>query len=282
MKTFDVSGCRADVVKPTVLLSNYTANHKVFAICNASLYNMTTREPCGTIVENGVYVHNEGNGYGCGVVTKEMEFGSPWEKKWNQYLTGYNSPVQGSKYTAPAFNDSYVFNTRNTRIGIGRKQGKVYIVTDDNVTLKEFANNAIKLGFDTLVNLDGGGSRHLYYNGTTVYKSYRIPYNAIVFYKDDVIVVPSTGQSQTGTRVLIEGCPYIEPKVNVRLWSSGNNAKWVQWYLKEHGYYTGSIDGLFWSGSTNALKKFQKDKKLDVDGICGPKTREELKYKMVT
>lgn len=186
MKTFDVTGLRAEIVKPGMNLTAWAAQHKPFAVCNASLYDFGTRVPVGTVIEGGKLVHNDGNGFGCGVVANivGLGFGKPWDRAWTDYLTGYNSPVQDGKYVAPTFRDSYVFDCRLVRIGVGRCKGKTYIVTDDGVTLEEFAKNAIAQGFDTLVNLDGGGSRHLWYAGKAVYTSPRVPYNAIAFYKD--------------------------------------------------------------------------------------------------
>ena len=187
MRLFDVSGCSAEIVQPGTVLGNWAAENKPFALCNGSLYDFNTRIPIGTIVENGVYVHNDGNGFGFGVTWTDgnLQFGRPWDRAWKEYLTGYNSPLQNGQYVDPGFTDAYVFNCRLSRIGIGKAGTKQFIVIDDGVTLKEFAQNAIRMGLDTLVNLDGGGSRYLYYDGRTVYFSSRIPYNAIAFYKSE-------------------------------------------------------------------------------------------------
>lgn len=187
MRMFDVSDCRCEIVRPGMNLTAWTAKNKPFAVCNASLYDMRTRVPIGTIIENGQLVHNDGNGFGFGVIDGKLDFGKPWDRAWEFYLTGYNSPVQNGIYVAPSFADPYVFACRLARIGIGRKNGKAYIVTDDFVTLREFANNAIAGGFDTLVNLDGGGSRNLYYDGKAYYTSQRVPYNAVAFLKDEPV-----------------------------------------------------------------------------------------------
>ena len=298
MRTFDVTGCRAEIVYPTTILSQYTAKNKVFAICNASLYNMSTREPCGTINKHGEWVHGSGGGtadnvHGCGVKKNDasgiLTFSYAWDNYWNDFLSGYNSPVQNGKYVEPNWTDTYVFGSKNIRVAVGKKKdGTMHIITDENVTLKQFAQNCIKLGFDVVVNLDGGGSRHIYYNGVTQYLSYRVPYNAIAFYKD-LPANPKPGSTNTqvpasnkpGTRQLIAGCPYKEPTTYVKMWSTGDPARWVQWYLKEHGYYKSTIDGLFFSGSVSALKSFQKDHGLTDDGVCGSATREELKYKII-
>ena len=50
----------------------------------------------------------------------------------------------------------------------------------------------------------------------------------------------------------------------------------VQRMLKDLGYYTGQIDGQFGSLTLKAVKNFQRDYNLLVDGIVGPKTFSKL------
>ncbi len=50
--------------------------------------------------------------------------------------------------------------------------------------------------------------------------------------------------------------------------------KEIQTILKKTGFYSGPIDGIFGPQSRKAIKAFQKAKGLQVDGLCGMKTRE--------
>lgn len=50
----------------------------------------------------------------------------------------------------------------------------------------------------------------------------------------------------------------------------------IQTALKEKGYYTFKVDGIFGSRTKNAVMKFQKDNGLTVDGIVGDKTLKAL------
>ena len=220
---------------------------------------MYTREPCGTIIEAGKLAHNDGNGFGLGVKDGKLGFGTPWGDRWSDFLTGYNSPVQGGEYVAPAWVDNYVFPCRLARIAVGKAGNKTYIVVDDNVTLKQFATNAIKQGFDTLVNLDGGGSRHLLHKGTTIYYSSRVPYNAIAWY----------GETEKGL------CPYRAPNRVLRWGSSGEDVKWLQWQLNRHGSNLG-IDGSFGALTWAAVLNFQRKAKIGVDGVVGSMTVSAL------
>lgn len=63
---------------------------------------------------------------------------------------------------------------------------------------------------------------------------------------------------------------------NLRYGSRSDKVKELQQKLKRWGYYTGSIDGIFGSGTQAAVKNFQKKNGLTADGIVGPKTAAAL------
>ena len=50
----------------------------------------------------------------------------------------------------------------------------------------------------------------------------------------------------------------------------------MQKKLTELGYYQGKCSGTYLNGTVNAVKAFQKDNGLNVDGIAGVKTLEKL------
>ena len=54
--------------------------------------------------------------------------------------------------------------------------------------------------------------------------------------------------------------------------SSGSEVRKIQEKLKRWGYYSGSVDGIYGSGTENAVKKFQKANGLKADGIAGKAT----------
>ena len=53
---------------------------------------------------------------------------------------------------------------------------------------------------------------------------------------------------------------------------SGTNVKNLQKKLKQLGYYSGTVDGDYGTGTENAVKKFQRAKGLSADGVAGPST----------
>lgn len=61
-----------------------------------------------------------------------------------------------------------------------------------------------------------------------------------------------------------------------KMGSTGEEVKSIQSVLKEKGYYSGNIDGIFGTGTKNAVKQFQSDCGLSADGIVGEKTLKAL------
>ena len=54
--------------------------------------------------------------------------------------------------------------------------------------------------------------------------------------------------------------------------STGNEVIQIQKKLKNWGYYTGEIDGIYGTKTKKAVEKFQKNNGLTIDGIAGKKT----------
>lgn len=58
--------------------------------------------------------------------------------------------------------------------------------------------------------------------------------------------------------------------------SRGTQVKQMQQKLKNWGYYTGDVDGIFGSKTESAVRYFQRKNGLTVDGIVGPATAKKL------
>lgn len=57
-----------------------------------------------------------------------------------------------------------------------------------------------------------------------------------------------------------------------KLGSRGDEVRSIQKKLKELGYYTGSVDGIYGTNTQKAVIAFQKNCGITADGIAGPKT----------
>ena len=58
--------------------------------------------------------------------------------------------------------------------------------------------------------------------------------------------------------------------------NTGTDVKTLQKKLKNWGYYTGAVDGIFGPKTKEAVKYFQRKNNLTVDGIVGKKTLAAL------
>ena len=57
-----------------------------------------------------------------------------------------------------------------------------------------------------------------------------------------------------------------------KMGSTGSEVRAIQTRLKEWGYYSGTVDGIYGTGTKNAVISFQKKNGLTPDGIAGKKT----------
>ncbi len=81
------------------------------------------------------------------------------------------------------------------------------------------------------------------------------------FFNADVTPTPAPK-----SRILTLAKPYMQ----------GTDVASLQTALKKRGYSVGSIDGIFGSRTDKAVRKFQRNAKLVVDGKAGPKTNAAL------
>lgn len=70
--------------------------------------------------------------------------------------------------------------------------------------------------------------------------------------------------------------PLTVQAATLRVGSRGDEVKTLQTKLKRWGYYDGSIDGIFGSGTKEAVMYFQRTNGLTPDGIVGPATAKAL------
>ncbi len=73
---------------------------------------------------------------------------------------------------------------------------------------------------------------------------------------------------------------YLQPQQSVdalsKIGSRGEEVRLLQEKLQERGLYTGSIDGIYGTQTEEAVKRFQRQQGLTVDGIAGSKTLKAL------
>jgi len=72
-------------------------------------------------------------------------------------------------------------------------------------------------------------------------------------------------------------CCSISSSALSKMGSVGTEVTEIQQKLADLGYYSGKVDGIFGSGTKNAVIAFQKDNGLKADGIAGKNTLAALK-----
>lgn len=176
---------RFEIFRPGMPLKTWLDRQtdKPDILLNASLYQ-SGGKPIGTIIEDGKMVNNAGGGFGFGTTDgASVGFGGPWDKAWQDYITGYYGIVQQGKAVDKPWSDGYVFDQKLARIAFGQlKDGRYAVFTANGVTIDQMAVQGVQAGFESLCNLDGGGSRALYWLGSWVHISTRTPYNAIAIW----------------------------------------------------------------------------------------------------
>lgn len=165
--------------------------------------------------------------------------------------------------------------TKQPRTLLGQKKdGTIVMVvvdgrrtTSKGVDIEQSASIMLELGCYIAVNLDGGGSSELIVDGAIKNK-------------------PSGGVERAiGTAFMVYAKksnvknPYSVPTHTLLKGSKGTAVKWLQYELKFRGYDIGTsgIDGSFGNATLSAVKKYQGDNNLEVDGMVGPATRGSLK-----
>ena len=95
---------------------------------------------------------------------------------------------------------------------------------------------------------------------------------------DTVKVLFSSAAIDAGSSVTLPPEPVAtdKPKNILRPGATGDEVKSVQKRLQTLGYYAGTIDGVYGSGTTEAVRLFQARNSLTVDGKVGAKTADKL------
>lgn len=235
-------------------------------ICNFQFFDMKTGSPALVLKINKQVLSNDGtNYYGYAWNNNDTKLIFTTASNMNMYdnFAGAVCVVKDKKVFVPSYASAWDGVRGRTCIGI-REDGSIAIYcwkdgTSGACTFKQLGQTMLSLGCINAVAFDGGGSTQLICPGGSVSTS-RAIYNFLWFKED----------------ALQSDCPFKEPSSLVKQGSKGIAAKWVQWHLNILGYNL-VIDGSFGPKSVAALRKFQTDYNIDVDGICGAQTRKKLK-----
>ncbi|MBQ6756771.1 MAG: phosphodiester glycosidase family protein [Oscillospiraceae bacterium] len=233
-------------------------------ICNAGFFSMTDGTPCFGQVDEGVVRvndtrYNEGFGVLSGDLTR-LVYGRFTDGGWKDFLSAYPMLVKGGKKLTE-WSYATELNYKAVRSIIGYNDETIFYVHvgKPGMNFSQMASVMLGLGCTYAMNLDGGGSARALLQGSVIGTPTE---NRAV---DSVLAIYFKADAKFN--------PYPTPSVmlkKLRLNIAGN--KWLQWELNSKGYDCGAIDGVFGTNTENAVKAFQRDNGLEVDGIAGLKT----------
>lgn len=235
-------------------------------VINCWLYNMKTfKANCDVKVDGAVLSDDQYKywGYGFNANDSRMTMSNDINA-WENYFSCVGMLKDGKKLQM--YYDSAVGRSCE-RSAVGFKaDGSIVVLCDHSkMTVPEVQEKMLSLGCVDAINMDGGGSAQCASDYGNLTSSRRVHGYLCIWVEEDEIPIV---------------CPYKEPTANIKKGSIGTGAKWVQWHLQRIVDKNLSVDGIFGNNSKNALIAFQKSvftDKADWDGICGKKTRVELK-----
>lgn len=152
---------------------DYIENYQVVAAINADGYNMTTGEPGGLLVMNGIE-HHPINASGFFGITKEgkaiigttAEYNSTYKGELRDAVGAFGTTlVKDGKIAVRQTEDYYSDRASRTAIGITKTGKVVFMVLDGRQepvscggSMQEIAQIMLEAGCYNAINLDGGGS----------------------------------------------------------------------------------------------------------------------------
>ncbi len=237
-------------------------------ISNGGLFNMTTGDTVTTTVDEGKLIKDGYGSYFGLKIFKDLSF------KWEAYKQNENikdfigaSPsliINGKIDIRNPLGASFM-NGKHPRLALGSNDKYFFIVAVDGrrltapgMTIRELAEFMLSLGCTNAINGDGGGSLQLAQNVNGKLKYLNNP----------------TENRKVDNFVAI----YLKPESKnypvLKKGSKGEYVKLLQSNLIKLRYDLGKwgVDGSFGAATEKAVKEFQKQNGLVVDGIVGEKT----------
>ena len=152
----------------------YIPNYNVIASINGAGYNMTTGEPGGLLVMNGVEYHPvDARGFfgitkdGIPVIGTTEEYNTIYKGKLRDGIAGFGTTflVKDGKIVIPDSPTYYNDRASRTAVGITKTGKVVFMVLDGRQepwscggSMQEIAQIMLEAGCVVAINLDGGGS----------------------------------------------------------------------------------------------------------------------------
>ena len=270
---------RIQIVKTNckLTLKQVVATYKPDYAINGGLYSMKTgRVNAIPLRIDGKTVATSKNGY--------------WVLAWNegpdicmihstemakyQNAIACSTMLKNGKETIFNFTPAQGGVRGRTAIGDNDDELHLFVTTDAKGALSPYSlRNKMKSdGAKNAIMMDCGGSSQGYAKGRYYQSEDRkVSWWILVFLKKESADEDKDESSKTPAI-----CPFKAPTRTLRMRSTGESVKWLQWHLRATVAPELPITGGFWGLTRAAVAEFQIKYGLDVDGVVGPATRAAL------
>lgn len=247
-------------------------------IINGGLFNWSPLSPCCQLkVDGSILVKDIYNYVGaCWNTPIDFAFDVIPDNgnKWKNYIACVAMKRAGVRQdwsvSQADKNPQIGYSTNRTAIGLKGGKLALYIGTD-NFKPSGLYDYLSGQGWSDILMMDGGGSTQGNLNGKVVNSSRKVHNYICVYLKRTGGLTPET----PADGFVYGKNPYTMPSSVIRYGATGNGVKWAQYQLNVHGVSCG-VDGSFGPAMLTAVKTFQKQAYLSIDGSIGPDTRTAL------
>lgn len=178
------------------------------------------------------------------------------ETEWNLFKNRVKQILGGAKVSnisAPIVNPTRPANTNISGF------------TPSMPVVRNGSNNWVVFNLQVILNALGyncGKADKIFGNGT---------YSAVVKYQRENKLEADGIVGNATWKSLLK-----YPLASLKKGSEGYQVKILQALLNGYGFNCGAVDGDFGNNTHNALVKYQRDRELEADGICGPVTWKQV------
>ena len=252
--------------------SYYIPNYNIIASINGAGYNMTTGEPGGLLVMNGVEYHSvNSNGFfgilkdGTPVIGTTEEYNTIYKGQVQEGIAGFGATlVLDGKIKVSQSDNYYADRASRTAVGITKTGKVVFMVLDGRQepwscggSMQEIAQIMLEAGCVHAINLDGGGSTTYVAReaGTENLAVVSKPSDGIARSVSTSLIMVSTAPSSTAfDRALVDAAAdYMTVGTKQQITAEGISAtgnlvdlpEGCFWAVSDEKYGTITADGVF-------------------------------------
>ena len=266
---------RIQIVKTNckLTLKQIVAKYKPDYAINGGLYSMKTgRVNAIPLRIDGKTVATSNNGYSVLAWNEGPDICMIHSTEMTKYQNAIacSTMLKNGKETIFNFTPAQGGVRGRTAIGDNDDELHLFVTTDVKGALSPYSlRNKMKSdGAKNAIMMDCGGSSQGYAKGKYYQSEDRkVSWWILVFLKK-----ASADEDKNESSKTPAVCPFKAPTRTLRMRSTGESVKWLQWHLRATVAPELPITGGFWGLTRAAVAEFQIKYGLDVDGVVGPAT----------